>query len=182
MPFPVDLDGLVHKNRKIVNKFIFINGNGGWRGRKGWTVIEEMLKNWKDCPIKIYSQYPISATYETAKNIKDLYSDGDVLLCPHSVDGLCLEMFEAMASGIPVIATDGQPWNEIPTLAKIKASKIKRKIKRMVDWYEPVAKDLEFICRNLMYNKIGGFSAFVRKKMEERSWQNLKKDWEQILC
>jgi len=44
-----------------------------------------------------------------------LYYLGDVYVYPTTLDGLGLTVYEALASGLPVIATDVAPMNEIIT-------------------------------------------------------------------
>ncbi len=46
------------------------------------------------------------------KNYWQLWKEGDVLIYPQGVNGICLPIVEAMASGMGVITTDIYPFNE----------------------------------------------------------------------
>jgi len=112
---------------------------------------------------------------------KDLYSIGDVLLLPHTVDGLSLEPLEAMACGMPVISTDGEPWNEYPALARIASDMEKRKVKRPVNWYLPKVDDLVRACQQALGSDISKDSMEVRQWAETRSWKALASSYEAMV-
>ena len=49
----------------------------------------------------------------TCDSNADLYDAGDVLVLPHSVDGIGLEQLEAMACGVPVLVPDNSSFAEL---------------------------------------------------------------------
>jgi hypothetical protein len=103
----------------------------------------------------------------------ELYAAGDVLLCPHSVDGLGMEPLEALACGMPVIATDGLPWTELPLLAAIPANVRQEKMpRRTVDWYLPTASWLEHLCRQWHGRNVWTESRAGRRYVEGRAWHS----------
>ena len=174
-PWPVDVNRFKYIQRDTCNKFLFINGHGGFQGRKGASVIKEALELWPEMPLLVRSQkkedWPKSTEFlPEEKSNADIYSTGDVLISPHSVDGLGLEPMEAMACGMPVITTDGLPWNEIPSIGKIKAHIEKRRVRRPVDWHVPSAAHLVSICKNLLGTSLTKYSKEARTWAESNSW------------
>lgn len=182
-PWPVDTRRFKFKQRTVCEKFIFINGHGGYHGRKGGAVLDEVLSQWPDLPLVVYDQ---SGHYKNAlpapKNNADLYTQGDVLICPHSVDGLGLEPMEAMASGVPVITTRGQPWMELPALARILCKETKRTVRRPVTWYVLSPTHLRETCRNWLGKDISLQSEKAGEWASSRSWESLAERFVELVC
>lgn len=176
-PWPVDTAHFPYSQRSVCNKFLFIAGHGGWEGRKGIAVIQAARKIWPEMPLAVRSQ--VAADWHGCQLLPSpasnsgLYSVGDVLVSPHSVDGLGLEPIEALASGMPVISTDGEPWNEFPSIGKIQAGIEKRTIRRPIDWYLPDPASLVEICRGLLAEDISEQSKAGREWAEARDWAKL---------
>lgn len=177
-PWPVDTERFVYQPRTVCNRFLFLNGHGGFNGRKGAQVIKQAKQLWPEMPLIVRSQtneqWPTGTevAYPELSN-EDLYRIGDVLIAPHSVDGIGLELMEAMSCGMPVISTDGEPWNEFPAIGKIQARKEQRKVRRPVDWYLPDPADLVRVCKSLVGADIREQSQQAREWAESRSWSNL---------
>lgn len=184
--WPIDTDRFAFKQREKVTQFLFINGHGGWEGRKGAEVVKEAKKLWPEMPLLVRSQKPnewpkgIEFLPEVKSNA-NLYDRGDVLLVPHSVDGLGLEPLEAMACGMPVISTDGRPWNEFPSLAKIEAKSVKKLVRRPVDWYSPSPGSLVEECKRLLGTDISEQSRAVREWAESRSWSKRAEEFVKLV-
>lgn len=175
VPWPVDMGQFHYRQRQVCRQFVFVNGNGGWRGRKGGDVIRESKRLWPEMPLVVFSQtkseWPSSVNYRgQAADPREMYVAGDVLLCPHSVDGIGLEIGEALASGMPVVATEGRPWDEYPLLAKIPAAMERRRVKREVDWYLPNPRELVTVCKRLLGADIGIASMEARLWAQSHSW------------
>lgn len=177
-PWPVDTEQFPFRQRAKCERFLFIDGRGGWRGRKGGGVIRRAKGLWPDMPLVIYTQ-TTDGRWPTTMGVRGpvsdptaLYSSGDVLLAPHSIDGLGLELLEAASSGLPLVATDGEPWNELPLLASIPSTSRKCRISnnRMADWYEPDAEALVTICKKLLGSSIEQKSREIRAWAEGHSW------------
>ena len=133
-------------------------------------------------PITIFSQikdnWPSHVTViDEVKSNQNLYSKGDVLLFPHAVDGIGLEAMESMACGMPVIATDGEPWNEIPNLKSIPAKITIETIQRKIDWYTCDSQALVDICKDLLGKDISHASEQARRWAETNSWKFKNKDF-----
>jgi hypothetical protein len=169
-PWPVDTEKFEFKQRDICKQFVFINGHGGYAGRKGGAVIKAALELWPEMPLIVYDQTGSFPNSKVTKSNTDLYSQGDVLISPHSVDGIGLELMEAMACGMPVISTDGEPWSEIPAIARIRASVGRKSIRRPVDWYTPDPAHLVSICKELLGQDISTESQEARKWAESQNW------------
>lgn len=178
-PWPVDTARFKFNPRGWCKRFLFVAGHGGYEGRKGIAVVQEALSLWPDMPLTVISQTETSLlgsnvhTYPPPTHNYELYEHGDVLISPHSVDGLGLEPMEAMACGMPVITTDGAPWNEIPAIGKIKATVTTKRIKRPVNWYLPDARSLVKVCKDIYETSIAEESKKAREWAEERSWEKL---------
>lgn len=174
-PWPIDLERYPFHQRKTCERFVFINGNGGWHGRKGAEVILRAKQQWPEMPLLVYDQtvrdWPsgIEVRREVAEN-SELYQTGDVLLSPHFVDGLALEPLEAAASGMPIIMTAGKPWNEYPALDYVASSISLQKIGRTIDWYSPDATDLVRLCEKAIGKGIAEASVAAREWAESRDW------------
>lgn len=175
--WPSDTARFKFKQRTKCERFLFINGHGGFNNRKGADVIRTAKHIWPEMPVLVRSQ--VRADWngfdlvegEIPNNV-DLYNVGDVLISPHSVDGLGLELLEAPACGMPVISTDGQPWNEFISLAKIKSRTKMAKVARPVTWYIPIAQDLVYKCQAILGMDISNESLEARIWAESRSWED----------
>lgn len=176
-PWPVDTERFEYKERDTCRNFLFLNGHGGYQGRKGAEVIRQLLNLWPEIPLIIHSQsgdhFPLQRVKGDCEYSKELYAQGDILICPHSMDGLCLQPMEAMASGIPVILTDGKPWNELPALSYIKAGQSIRRVRRNVDWWTPSAVDLATLCKSWFNRPLTDKSESARAWAMERSWPKM---------
>lgn len=185
-PWPVDTERFKFVERKVCNKFLYIGGHGGFGGRKGIAVMQRAKQIWPEMPLAVRcqesTQWPkdteiLSPTHANSS----LYDIGDVLIAPHSVDGLGLEPMEAMSCGMPVITTDGLPWNEIPSIGKISANTSKRRVRRPVDWYTPDPQSLVTICKELLGQDVAKQSQEARHWAEERSWNRLAGEFNRIV-
>lgn len=165
-PWPTDLARFKFKAHTKCNSFLFLNGHGGWKGRKGASVIRTAKSLCPNVPLFVSSQtksdWPEGIEFiGPFEDNNDLYQKGDVLIAPHSVDGIGLEILEAITCGLSIVSTDGCPWNEYPSIVKIKATKERRRIMREVDWYLPCAVDLA----NKMQQLLG-------TDLEDSTWNN----------
>ena len=75
---------------------------------------EEYTLNLIDKNINNPEKYGITVIEKTV-SAPGLYYMGDVYVYPTTLDGLGLTMYEALASGMPVITTDCAPMNEVIT-------------------------------------------------------------------
>jgi len=179
--WPVDVDAFEYRQRQTCERFVFVNGTGGWDGRKGGKVVVRALQQWPDMPLTIYSQrgkarrsgvqWPDNADVRSeVPSNADLYREGDVLVIPHSCDGIGLELGEAMASGMPVISTNGTPWDELPAIRRIAADVRKRVVQRPVPWHFPDPANLVEHCRELLGTSIADESEAAHKWATDNAW------------
>lgn len=103
-----------------------------------------------------------------------LYGAGDVLLYPGKCDGIGLQPFEARVSGLPVIITEGRPWDEHPSMAKINSSQSKMIVAkgRAMDWYEADPRHLVEVCKSFLGKQVSEFALIGRAWAEGNSWNN----------
>lgn len=178
LQWPVDVSRYAMRTRTTCDRFLFINGNGGWHGRKGLSVVEDLVRLWPEIPLTVRSQSRVPDSLRPfmvegeARSSQELYKDGDVLLCPHSVDGLGLEVMEAMACGLPVVCTEGRPWNEYPCISYVRSTKGRIRINREVDWYTPSPQHLYEVCSRLLGTDIEGYSLSGRAWTDSLDWRN----------
>lgn len=175
-PWPVDTARFQFQLRTKCERFLFVGGHGGWHGRKGTEFILKAKELWPEMPLAVRSQQSVKwpsnvEVLPTEQENSELYSRGDVLIAPHCVDGLGLEPMEAMACGMPVITTDGLPWNEIPAIGKIRATSTRQIVQRPVDWYAPDPHSIVSICKELLGQNIEEKSREARAWAEGRSWE-----------
>ena len=181
-PWPIDTEKFKYRQRTKVEKFLFINGKGGWSGRKGGDVIRKAKELWPEMPLVVISQsnekWPEGTEIiPPPKDNANLYDVGDILLAPHTVDGIGLEPLEAMATGMPVLTTEGKPWNENRKLGTILADVAIKKVKREMPWYKCKPEHLVRECQQLLKweGELEPMSQAAREWAESRSW-NIKAD------
>ena len=98
-----------------------------------------------------------------------LYYLGDVYVYPAKLDGLGLTMYEALSCGLPVIATDVAPMNEVINNSNGKLVKVKKSFARSDGYYWPLAViDEESLKTSMLYyiqnaNRISEFSYYARQ-------------------
>jgi hypothetical protein len=190
-PWPVDTDRFKFTIRKKANRFLFINGHGGVNGRKGAKVISGLIRLWPEVPLTIVSQsrakWPtgqnVSVKRATASNT-DLYRLGDVLVSPHSIDGIGLEPMEAMSSGMPVISTKGCPWNEVPAIGRVNSTAKRYRSSprhQHTEWYSPDVKSLLEVMRGIHETDIKDESGRAREWAESQSWDSRASEFNNVV-
>jgi len=100
----------------------------------------------------------------------NLYDTGDILLAPHTVDGIGLEPLEAMATGMPVIVPNGLPWIENIYSIAINSQVTRKKVARVMDWHLCDPHSLVSVCKRLSGSDITLDSQVVRQWAESSSW------------
>lgn len=98
-----------------------------------------------------------------------LYHLGDVYVYPAKLDGLGLTMYEALSCGLPVIATDIPPMNEVVNNQNGRLVEVESMFSRSDGYYWPLAIVSEEALKNAMLyyvknaNKISEFANEARK-------------------
>lgn len=116
-------------------RFLVNGGMGGWKQRRGLDLalqaahraytqdkrirlriktivpLQQLLPNWQhlaqDLPVELFSGL------ESREQMQEHYLWADALLYPTRWDGFGLSLLEALHTGLPCIATDGWPMNEL---------------------------------------------------------------------
>lgn len=186
--WPVDTRLFQFKPRRQFSKFVFVNGNGGYHGRKGSAVMQQALHLWPEMPVRFFTQKPISDEFRSQidryyKNVKvigevhspeELYEEGEVLICPHTIDGLCLQPREAATCGMPNITTNGPIWEDFPRYRTIRSGRTTTVIREECELFIPEAKSLVEECQTCVEKDFTAESYEVREWAESRSWDLLK--------
>jgi glycosyltransferase involved in cell wall biosynthesis/SAM-dependent methyltransferase len=118
---------------KPVVRFVINAGMGGWRSRRGVDIAlaayAKVRSQRTDVACTVKSIRPLRSYVpehllrteglEIVENmvsrdeIAHLYARADVILYPSRWEGFGLSLLEALHAGVPVIATDGWPMNEL---------------------------------------------------------------------
>jgi len=174
----VNLLDFPFQERKKAEKFIFINGNGGYKLRKASDLVFEAFSKQGAPPLIVYTQQTEKIAHNIPKNVtlinenfpdrKDVYRDGDIFLFPSYWEGLCHGLYEAQASGGLVITSDHPPMNECGTEYLVPIKNLtqedlsgKKIVKAIAD-----ADYLYAICKTIYKNSISEDSKNGRKNIE----------------
>ncbi|MEI2418845.1 glycosyltransferase [Arthrospira platensis SPKY2] len=121
----IDIEQFSFVERQQAERLIFINGNGGGKGRrKGSEVLAIAASYIPDVKILMLTQndnYPkpmpenVIVDFTNYPSKTEIFQKGDVLIAPSHWEGLGHQLYEAQASGLPVITTDAPPMNECGT-------------------------------------------------------------------
>jgi len=118
IPASVDTEYFEFRPRRKVETFLFNNGWGGVRARKGLNEVVTVFMG-NDLPLVLNSQSHIDVRLPKVKLVIKNYSEqieiyryGDLYLAPSKWEGHGIHILEAMACGLPVLTTGSPPMNE----------------------------------------------------------------------
>lgn len=203
VPWGTDIN-LYKYEGKIEERVRFFH-SAGMSNRKGTDVLIEAFiegKLYDTSELIIHTQIPISklinsnlehleeyhiTVVEKTVSAPGLYYMGDVYVYPTTLDGLGLTMYEALASGLPVIATDCAPMNEVVNSSVGKLVEVDEYKCRWDAYYWPLAyvnkESLIDAMQYYIYNKdrILEYRERARKEAEEKwNWDMRGKDISEI--
>lgn len=196
IPVPVDTDRLVFRERKRAETFISVYGYGGLEDRRS---ILEILEAWKKMPgsaklvikaqkkpdeIKGALPNGVSIELGNVPEPADLYKVGDVALQLSRYEGVGVSMIEAQASGIPVVAIDAPPMNEIVCGPRIQVAKVVQIsiMSKTLPSYIPSVQGLADAILRLHGSDISELSRQAWAWAEEKfSWKALREKWVSVL-
>ncbi|MCA9137826.1 MAG: glycosyltransferase [Planctomycetales bacterium] len=130
VPWPIDVARFKFRLRTRCEKFVFVNGTGGVRARrgdgsltdyrrKGVEIVFAAARGAADVPIIVYSQTtdipsppPNVEVRQPPSDNRLLYNDGDVCVQPSHWEGVGMQLLECQAAGMPLVTTDAAPMNE----------------------------------------------------------------------
>lgn len=196
LPVPVDTKRLSFRERGRVETFISVYGYGGVHDRRS---IPEILKAWRRLVnppklvikaqkpvVEIKGALPDGVTVEIGnlQEPEDLYLHGDVALQPSRYEGVGVSMIEAQACGVPVIAVDAPPMNEVVFGPRVKVEKViqLKILSKSLPSHVPSVDGIVDIVSRLQGKDISELSRQVRGWVEERfSWNVLLDKWIQVI-
>ncbi|MFV0362239.1 MAG: glycosyltransferase [Suipraeoptans sp.] len=126
-------------NRKGTNVLVktFIANNLGASGAK--LVIHTQINIDSIIAKEEAEKYNIEIIEKTVA-APGLYHLGDVYVYPAKLDGLGLTLYEAISCGLPVIATDAEPMNEVINESNGRLVKVKKTYSRSDGYYWPLSE------------------------------------------
>jgi glycosyltransferase involved in cell wall biosynthesis len=196
IPTPVNTDTIPFRLRTQAQKFVFINGTGGFKGRNSLHVLLDVIPVVKSSvEFLIRSQVPIPPISDTRVTLQmeevdyeNLWKEGDIYLHLHRWDGLSLPINEAMAAGMPIIAPNFYPHNEFlpkrllfPIEATVRECLLEglREIDVHVISASTVAQKIEEVAM-MQEHEIALLSQTVNQLADERSWNVLRSKFVKI--
>ena len=156
LPWGADLDVFKCPTDRVDKDKVVFFHSAGMSNRKGTlTLINAFVGNVlaeKGAKLIVHSQKKLETQY-TDQELKKagvevitktvhhpgLYYMGDVYVYPTTLDGLGLTIYEALASGLPVITTDAAPMNEIVNNENGRLVAVKRVCSRSDGYYWPLS-------------------------------------------
>lgn len=191
LPWGCDLNKFYLRKRSQNSDELVFFHSMGMSNRKGTDILIKAFIDGnfvkKNAKLIIHTQLDISniISIEEAKNNNifiinkivshpGLYYMGDVYVYPTTLDGLGLTIYEALASGLPVITTNEQPMNEIITDENGKLIDVKYYHSRKDAYYWPLSfvdedsliKCMNYYCNNR--SQIIEYKKKARKYAEEK--------------
>lgn len=172
----VDLGEFPFVQRATASTFGFVNGNGGYKGRKGLESVLAAFNDMPDVSLLVFSQVPIASgalpdnvrTFQCETDTRsEVYQGADVYLFPSYWEGLCHGLYEAQSSGAIVVTTDDCPMNECGTPWLLSPSRIETEYIDGRDTRKAVVAPDELIriCRHLHQTDIHAQSREARDRM-----------------
>jgi glycosyltransferase involved in cell wall biosynthesis len=193
LPVPVDTDRLEFLERKKAENFVSVYGYGGLENRRS---IPELFAAWRAIPnpppLKVLVQAPPSEPEARTPppnaeiylgnmpEPADLYAEGDVAVQPSRYEGVGISMLEAQARGMPVIAVDRPPMNEVaPDLpVAVERTVQVRLMGKEIPSHIPSVESIRKRIVEIRGTDISDLSRAVRKRVEEQfSWNALRERW-----
>lgn len=196
LPVPVDTDRLPFHLREKADFFISVYGYGGLQNRRS---LPEIFEAWhamgQPPPLEIRSQVPIAplisaphgkirAQIGNTPEPSGLYETGDVALQPSRYEGVGVSMLEAQACGVPVIAVNAAPMNEVAPDLLVRAHRTEpyTTMGKTSTAHVPDPESIRARVEQIAFGDISDLSRKARRRVEESySWKALKAKWIKVL-
>jgi len=193
LPVPVDTERLAWKERRRAELFISVYGFGGFHDRRS---IPELVAAWKAMakppPLIIRAQVPPGELERTGRpnsirvevgNLPepaDLWETGDIAVQPSRYEGLGLSMLEAQARGVPVIAVNAPPMNEIACELLVGVERVETLsvMGKPLLSHVPSSDSIRKVVESLEGRDLAPLSRAARHRVETQfSWRVLLQPW-----
>lgn len=196
LPVPVDTDRLPFRLRQKADFFISVYGYGGLQNRRS---IPEIFEAWHSMsaapPLEIRSQVPIPphicrphgkirAQIGNTPEPSGLYETGDVALQPSRYEGVGVSMLEAQARGVPVIAVNAAPMNEVAPDLLVRPYRTEpyTTMGKTSTAHVPDPASIRARVEQIAFQDITSLSQKARRRVEDSySWKALKAKWIKVL-
>jgi glycosyltransferase involved in cell wall biosynthesis len=169
----VDLARFAFRPRERCERFLFVNGWGGYMARKGADLVARAAALAPEVPLRVRSQVElpelpphVELELRDAPERDALYAEGDVLVAPSRWEGYGHTLYEAQACGLPVLTTDAPPMDECGGTPLPVARKALLKARRRLLSHEVAPETLASAMRALHGRPLGAESLAARRRME----------------
>lgn len=183
-PWPVNRDKIPYRRRTKADIFLHNAGHGGMFGRNGTQELLRAMRYVRsDIKLVINSQIQLSCDDPRVEvrvgnrmNYEDVWGEGDVFVFPEKFNALCLPINEALAAGMPIIATNRFPFNDfLPKQLLVDVEdeimvKICRRIKMSIPSAEDIARKIDAIA----HQDITALSDESNRLANNISWERLQ--------
>lgn len=196
-PVPVDIQKFEYRPMQETKTFVHIIGRPAIHDRNGTKSFLEAAKQLDGYNYRVYLQRPtewrtmdhfketedallaakktLGDRLEIVEDVQDnreMYSVGEILVLPRRYGGLCLPMWEALASGMPVIMPNISPNNTILPERWLCESSVKGTFKAATDIaiYDAKVQDLMATMTSVA-ESVAGESMIARAIAHDMSWE-----------
>lgn len=198
LPVPVDTDRFKFKLRKRADHFVSVYAYGGGHERRS---LKEIFEAWGGLdqpppPLTIFAQKrpPELETLKTMPGIEVLmgnapdpwmlYEIGDIAVQPSRYEGVGVSLLEAQACGVPVIAVNAPPMDEIAPdlLVDVEKTVSIEIMEKELPSHIPSVESLRQMIASLKGTDIEDLSRKVRDRVEKNfSWKTLLPKWTELI-
>lgn len=197
VPVPVDTNRFRFKPRKTASNFVSVYAYGGAHERRS---LKEIFEAWQGLdpppgltifaqkrPVEMNEIKPVPGIEVFLGNAPDpwmLYDNGDVAVQPSRYEGVGVSLLEAQACGVPVVAIDAPPMNEIAPdlLIKVKETVGIQIMGKELLSHVPSVESLRTRIVDIRDKDIQDLSQKARERVETGySWNVLRPRWMEIL-
>jgi len=171
----VDLARFSFHPRERCERFLFVNGRGGYLGRKGADLVARAAALVPEIPLRVRSQVAlpelpphVEVDLRDAPERDALYAGADVLLAPSRWEGFGHTLYEAQACGLPVLTTGAPPMDECGGTRLPVARSALLKARRRLRSHEVAPEALARAMGALHGRPLGAASRAARRRMERQ--------------
>lgn len=195
VPVPIDRELLPYRHRPELRRILHPAGTPAAEDRNGTLLLIEAMRHVKS-PVRaiVRSQKQLGVSNPPANvhidrsdvpNYWDLYRDEDLMVMPRKFGGLCLPMQEALAVGMPVLASDVAPQREfLPEALRVSAPKTHEIMTRaMIGIHQANPLDLARRIDELHEDRdtFASLSSWTQEWAEAHTWDALRPSYEEVL-